>query len=244
MAAMARYYSEQGVGDRRTTRGEAVMATTLVPPQALADELLAQVQAFCRALDAHLPAYSYVPLVSDAQRLIVLQSRYWNELRAAEVFGRWLKGFDDLDVKLHFMDAIGEEARHARLLAERIRALGGDPLAYEPPPGQIAMFNAFEALEDTVERVAAFSLAGEGVADYLIERMLAAPSVPEWLKEPYRAIHAEEQGHGSYPVEVIARLATSEVRQRRARRAVAMSLTLRQRYFDDLDAMVLGGARW
>ena len=220
------------------------MATTLIPPQALADELVARVQAFCRSLDAQLPAYSYVPLTTDAQRLIVLQSRYWNELRAAEIFGRWLKGFDDLEVKLHFMDAIGEEARHSRLLADRIRALGGDPLDYLPPPGQIAMFNAFEALEDPVERVAAFSLAGEGVADYLIGKMLDAPGVPEWLKAPYRATHAEEQGHGSYPAEVIARLATTEERQRRARRAVAMSLVLRRRYFDDLDDMVLRGVRW
>ncbi len=129
-------------------------------------------------------------------------------------------------------------------LAERIRALGGDPFDYEPVPGQIAMFNTFEGLEDTVERVAAFSLAGEGVADYLIERALDAPSVPEWLKAPYRAIHADEEEHGNYPAEVIARLATTEESQQRARRAVAMSLVLRRQYFADLDAAVLHGKTW
>jgi hypothetical protein len=148
-------------------------------------------------------------------------------------------------VKLHFMEAVGEEGRHSQLLAARIRELGGgDPFDYQPPPGQLAMFGAFEGLEDTVERVAAFSLAGEAVADYLIEKMLDAPSVPEWLKEPYRKIHAEEQEHGSFPESVIARLATTEDSQRRARRAVAMSLVLRKQYFDDLDAAVLHGKTW
>jgi hypothetical protein len=220
------------------------MATTVPPSQALADELVAQVRAFCRTLDASPPAYSYVPLTTDAQRLHVLKSRYFNEIRAAEVFGHWLRGFTDLEVKLHFMEAIGEEGRHSRLLAERIKALGGDPLDYEPVPGQIAMFNAFESTEDTVERVAAFSLAGEGVADYLIEMALDSRAVPEWLKAPYRAIHAEEQEHGSYPAQVIARLATSADSQRRARRAVAMSLDLRRRYFADLDEVVLRGKTW
>ena len=221
-----------------------LMATTRPPGQVLADELVAQVGAFCQTLDASPPAYSYVPLTTDAQRLHVLQSRYFNEIRAAEVFGHWLKGFNDLEVKLHFMEAIGEEGRHSQLLAERIRALGGDPLDYEPVPGQVAMFHAFEGIEDTVERVAAFSLAGESVADYLIEKALDAPTVPEWLKAPYRAIHAEEQEHGSYPAEVIARLATSTDSQRRARRAVAMSLELRRRYFADLDDAVLRGKTW
>ena len=221
------------------------MATTGIASQAFADELVDQVQAFCRTREARPPAYSYVPLATDAQRLHVLKSRYWNELRAGEIFGRWLRGFTDLDVKLRFMEAIGEEAAHSQLLAEQIRAHGGgDPLAYEPVPGQIAMFNAFDALEDTVERVAAFSLAGEGVADYLIELALASPNVPEWLKAPYRLIHADESEHGNYPAEVIARLAASEESQRRARRAVAMSLVLRRRYFDDLDEAVLHGKTW
>jgi hypothetical protein len=220
------------------------MATTLISGQALADELVAQVRAFCRSLDDRPPAYSYVPLTTDAQRLHVMKSRYFNELRAGEVFGHWLRGFTDLAVKLQFMEAIAEEGRHSQLLAERIRALGGDPFDYEPVPGQVAMFNAFEGLEDTVERVAAFSLAGEGVADYLIEQALASPNVPEWLKAPYRMIHADEAEHGNYPAEVIARLATTEESQRRARRAVAMSLVLRRQYFDDLDELVLRGKTW
>lgn len=55
---------------------------------------------------------------------------------------------------------------HARLLADRIRERQVEPYAYLPVSGQIALFNAFEALPATVERIAAFSLAGEGVAEF------------------------------------------------------------------------------
>jgi hypothetical protein len=95
-----------------------------------------------------------------------------------------------------------------------------------------------------VERIAAFPLAGEGVAEYMIERALAAPSVPEWIKAPYRAISRDEEGHASFPEEVIARYATTPEVQERVRRAVAMSLTLRRQYFTDLDAWVLHDEGW
>lgn len=220
------------------------MTATLTSARAFADELVAQVRDFCRALDNRPPAYSYVGLSSDQQRVHVMKSRYFNEIRAGEVFGSWLRGFQDHAVKLHFMEAVGEEARHSQLLAERIRGFGADPFEYQPVPAQIAMFNFFQGLEDDVERVAAFSLAGESVADYLIEKALDAEDVPEWLKAPYRAIHEEEQEHGSFPIEAIARLATTAERQERARRMVAASLHIRRWYFDDLDDAVLRGKRW
>jgi hypothetical protein len=108
----------------------------------------------------------------------------------------------------------------------------------------MAMFNAFEGLPTTVERVAAFSLAGEGVAEFMIEQALASPTVPEWIKAPYRAISADEEGHASFPQEVIARHATTPEFQERAARAVAMSLTLRSQYFADLDEWVLHDKVW
>ena len=130
-------------------------------------------------------------------------------------------------------------------MAERIRELGGgDPADYDPVPGRSPCSIPSTGLQDTVERVAAFSLAGEAVADYLIELMLDAPGVPEWLKAPYRLIHEDEAEHGNYPAEVIARLATTAESQQRARKAVAMSLDLRRRYFADLDDAVLHGKSW
>ena len=46
---------------------------------------------FCAPLDAKLPAYSYIPLTTNEMRIKVMQSRLFNEVRAGEIFGGWLK---------------------------------------------------------------------------------------------------------------------------------------------------------
>lgn len=203
-----------------------------------------RVAGFSQSYEARLPAYSYVPLQSDAQRIRVVQSRLFNEIRAAEVFGAWLETTPELEVKTALAEALHEEMAHAQLLEEIIRKRGGDPFDYRPVPGQIAMFNAFIALPATLERIAAFPLAGEGVAEYMIRRALAASSVPEWIKAPYRAIQRDEADHKDFPAVVIGRYAKTPEAQERVRRAVAMSLTLRGQYFADLDDWVLRDKTW
>ena len=67
--------------------------------EALLQEILTPVHEFCRAMDVNPPAYCYVPLSTDAERIRVMQSRLFNELRAADLFGTWLKTTPELDVK-------------------------------------------------------------------------------------------------------------------------------------------------
>src|SRR6266540_2040640 len=55
------------------------------------NEILAPVHEFCRFLDVNPPAYCYVPLRTDEERIRVMKSRLFNELRAADLFGTWLK---------------------------------------------------------------------------------------------------------------------------------------------------------
>jgi hypothetical protein len=197
-----------------------------------------QVADFCKTLDLRLPAYSYIPLTSDEMRIKVMQSRLFNEIRAGEIFGGWLKSTPELDVKKTLAEAVHEEYVHATFLEEALRKKGAEPYEYKPLPAQIAMFNAFEGLMDTVERIAAFPMAGEGVADYLIAKSLKAGSVPSWVTEPYQKIHEDEKEHGNYPFEILVRYATTPEKQEKAARAVAMSLMLRRQYFDDLDRWV------
>ena len=80
------------------------MAPELAPvidPHVFVQQQQKLIHEFCERLDAHLPSYSYVPLSTDEQRLLVMQSRLYNELRAAEVFGAWLATTPDLDVCRH-----------------------------------------------------------------------------------------------------------------------------------------------
>jgi len=207
-------------------------------------EILAPVHEFCRLLDGNPPAYSYVPLRSDEQRIRVMQSRLFNELRAADLFGAWLKTTPEFDVKATMAESAHEEMTHAQLLSQRIRDLGADPFDYRPLPAQIAMFNAMEGLNDTCERVAGFSLAGETVANHLIQLCLKSPDVPEWIKQPYRKITEDEEGHGSVPQQFLKRYATTEERQDRVRRAVAMRMVLFREYLASLDRWAMGEGRW
>jgi hypothetical protein len=203
-----------------------------------AETLATQVTGFCKTLDVKLPAYSYIPLTTDEMRIKVMQSRLFNEIRAGEIFGGWLKSTPELDVKKTLAEATHEEYVHAGFLEKALREKGVVPYDYKPLPAQMAMFNAFEGLTETVERIAAFPMAGEGVADYLIAKSLKAGTVPEWVTGPYQRIHADEEEHGNYPFEILVKYATTADKQERAARAVAMSLVLRRAYFDNLDRWV------
>jgi hypothetical protein len=197
-----------------------------------------QVADFCETLNNKLPAYSYIPLDSDEARIKVMQSRLFNEIRAGEIFGGWLKSTPELDVKKTLAEAVHEEYVHAGYLEEALKAKGAVPYEYKPLPAQMAMFNAFEGLTDTVERIAAFPMAGEGVADYLIGKSLNVGTVPAWVTGPYQKIHEDEEEHGNYPFEILVKYAITPEKQERAARAVAMSLILRRQYFDNLDRWV------
>ena len=209
--------------------------------RAFAETIERQVVDFCHTLDTRLPAYSYIPLTTDEARIKVMQSRLFNEIRAGEIFGGWLKSTTELDVKKTLAGAVHEEYEHAGFLEEALRGKGATPYDYKPLPAQMAMFNSFEGLTDTVERIAAFPMAGEGVADYLIAKSLNAGSVPNWVTDPYKRIHEDEAEHGNYPFEILVKYATTTERQERAARAVAMSLALRRAYFDNLDRWVFEG---
>ena len=203
-----------------------------------AKSLEKQVAEFCKNLDAKLPAYSFIPLTTDEMRIKVMQSRLFNEIRAGEIFGGWLKSTPELDVKKTLANATHEEYEHATFLEEALRGKGVTPYDYQALPAQMAMFNAFEGLTETVERIAAFPMAGEGVADYLIAKSLHAGTVPSWVTAPYQKIHEDEEEHGNYPFEILVKYATTTEKQEKAARAVAMSLVLRRAYFENLDRWV------
>ena len=197
-----------------------------------------RVAAFCKALDDRPPAYSYIPLTNDLMRIKVMKSRLFNEVRAGEIFGGWLKGTPEIDVKKTLAESVHEEYVHAGFLEEALRKKGAEPYDYKPLPAQMAMFNGFEALTDTVERIAAFPMAGEGVADYLIAMSLKAGTVPKWVTDPYQKIHEDEEQHGNYPFEIIVKYGTTPEKQDGVTRAVEMSLMLRRQYFENLDRWV------
>jgi hypothetical protein len=88
-----------------------------------------------------------------------------NELEATEIAARWYVTTDDLQVKLALARQVGDEARHYRLIAERLRALGIDASTIDPLAGGFGpLFRYLDGLPTTVERVAAGQFTREAIA--------------------------------------------------------------------------------
>jgi uncharacterized ferritin-like protein (DUF455 family) len=88
-----------------------------------------------------------------------------NEIEATEIAARWLVTTDDVDVKLALARQVGDEAKHYRMIADRLRALGFDPHSFDPlAQGYGPLFQYLDTLKTTVERVAAGQFTREAIA--------------------------------------------------------------------------------
>jgi 1,2-phenylacetyl-CoA epoxidase catalytic subunit len=88
-----------------------------------------------------------------------------NEIEATEIAARWLVTTDDVQVKLALARQVGDEAKHYRLIAERLRVLGIDAGAIDPLAGGYGpLFKYLDTLATTVERVAAGQFTREAIA--------------------------------------------------------------------------------
>jgi bacterioferritin (cytochrome b1) len=87
------------------------------------------------------------------------------ELEAAEEAALWMTTETDVEVKLALARQCGDEARHYRLIADRLRELGVDPAAVSAKAGPpTPMFVFLKSLGSTVERVAAGQFTREALA--------------------------------------------------------------------------------
>src|SRR5437867_9615031 len=68
----------------------------------------------------------------DLNVLNLLKVALKNEIEATEIAARWLVTTDDVDVKLALARQVGDEAKHYPLIAERLRGLCLDPVAFNP----------------------------------------------------------------------------------------------------------------
>jgi uncharacterized ferritin-like protein (DUF455 family) len=88
-----------------------------------------------------------------------------NEIEATEIAARWLVSTDDVAVKLALARQVGDEAKHYRLIADRLGQLGTDAGAVDPLAGGYGpLFKYLDTLATTVERVAAGQFTREAIA--------------------------------------------------------------------------------
>ena len=170
-------------------------------------------------------------------RIKVMQSRLFNEIRAGEIFGGWLKSTRSWtskkpSPKRPMRNTSTPSSLRTRCAAKAPRrtisaAAGAD--------GDVQRLRRFNGHRGKNRRLPD---GREGVADYLIAKSLKAGTVPSWVTAPYQKIHEDEEEHGNYPFEILVKYATTAEKQEKAARAVAMSLVLRRAYFDNLDRWV------
>jgi uncharacterized ferritin-like protein (DUF455 family) len=153
-----------------------------------------------------------------------------NEIEATEIAARWLVAESDVDVKLAFARQVGDEAKHYRLIAERLRDLGFDPGAVDPlAKGFGPLFNYLDSLTTTVERVAAGQFTREAIAVVKNRQFIefcerAGDATTATL---YRdIIEPDERYHHDLGRRLLLRLATTPEAQDAARRVARRTLEL------------------
>jgi len=193
--------------------------------------------AFLSELDAHnTEALDRIAAAASREpagdvtvaRLLTLALK--NELEATECAAMWIPSTADVDVKLAFARQAGDEAKHFRLIAERLGELGAgvDASSFEAGP-RSPLLAYLSTLETTVERVAAGQFTREALAVVRNEEFIRFCEArgDEKTAGLYREIiQPDERHHHALGRRLLGRLATEEATQGRARAAARRTLEL------------------
>jgi bacterioferritin (cytochrome b1) len=153
-----------------------------------------------------------------------------NEIEATEIAARWLVTTDDLPVKLAFARQVGDEAKHYRMIAERLRALGFDARGFDPlAKGYGPLFAYLMTLTTTVERVAAGQFTREAIAVVKNRQFIefCEHAGDRETADLYRdVIEPDERYHHELGRTLLLRLATTPEAQAAAADAASRTLAL------------------
>lgn len=188
----------------------------------------AENQALLRALE---PDATLTPEVDGPLNVPnLLKVALKNEIEATEIAARWLVTTDDVELKLALARQVGDEAKHYRLIADRLRQLGIDAGALDPLAGGYGpLFRYLDTLTTSVERVAAGQFTREAIAVVKNRQFI---EFCERVKDPdtaalYRdTIEPDERYHHELGRRLLLRLATTPDAQGAARTAARRTLAL------------------
>lgn len=153
-----------------------------------------------------------------------------NELEATEIAAGWMSSTSELDAKLAFARQVGDEARHYRLIVERLKMLGVDADAIDPREGGYSpLFEYLRQLQSTTARVAAGQFTREGIAivrNQCFIEFCEARGDRDTAALYRDVIQPDEQHHHELGRKLVARYAVSESEQQVARQAAQRTLEL------------------
>src|SRR2546426_10466676 len=127
------FQAEDGIRDYKVT-GVQTCALPIWDRIMTAEQFVAELDAQNQSLLSRLaPDDTLRPEVEgDLNVPNLLRVALRNELEATEIAARWLVTTDAADVKLALARQVGDEAKHYRMIAERLRALGGHARSFDP----------------------------------------------------------------------------------------------------------------
>jgi uncharacterized ferritin-like protein (DUF455 family) len=153
-----------------------------------------------------------------------------NEIEATESAARWLVTTSEIDVKLALARQVGDEAKHYRLIADRLHELGFDTGAFDPlVKGYGPLFQYLDGLRTTVERVAAGQFTREAIAVVKNRQFIEFCEAvgDEATARLYReTIEPDERHHHDLGRRLLLRYATTPETQAAARAAARRTLEL------------------
>jgi hypothetical protein len=153
-----------------------------------------------------------------------------NELEATELAAIWLGTTQELDVKLALARQCGDEAKHYRLIVERLTAMGVDAVSIDPrETGYSPLFEFLRTLESTPARVAAGQFTREGIAlvrNQAFIEFCEARGDHETAALYRNIIQPDEQHHHELGRRLLERYAVTAADQRVAHDAARRTLEL------------------
>ena len=175
-----------------------------------------------------MSAAGVAPETLTVEKLLRLALK--NELEATELAAIWLATTAELDVKLALARQCGDEAKHYRMIAERLEAMGVDAPGIDPRPGGYSpLFEFLRSLESTPARVAAGQFAREGLAlvrNQAFIEFCEARGDRETAALYREVIQPDEQHHHELGRRLLARYAVTAADQQVAHDAARRTLEL------------------
>ncbi len=153
-------------------------------------------------------------------KLLVLALK--NELEATECAAAWIASTPEVEVKLALARQAGDEARHYRLIVERLAQLGVTPPENPFASGRSPLLAWLMTLESTVERVAAGQFTREALAlvrNEAFGRFCWAEGDDDTARLYADTIQPDEKHHHELGRKLLLKLAVTEDAQKKARAA-------------------------
>lgn len=162
-----------------------------------------------------------------------------NEIEATELAAYWLHSTPEVDIKLGFARQVGDEAKHYKLIVNRLQELGEDLQGFHPlATGYSPLFSYLKTLENTVARVAAGQFTREAIAMIKNEQFIELchqVSDQKTAKLYEEVIQPDETYHHRLGREVLEKYAHTPTLQAEATQAAQKTLALAE----ELQALAL-----